>query len=402
MASRVASIRRSANLWIYARYCFSGLTQLASPARRIVSGGQGRNLEPRRPSCRGASRSVRADSDARAGRAGEHRARRAQTKAEAEPAAGHILRGLRGPAADAAVADRHRAAIARARAARRPGLAIAVAGGTADRAPRGDQGSAGQRRRARPADPGRLRRHRGPPLLPPLGDRPARHRPGDDRQCAGRRSAPGRQHDHPAARQDQLPVERPKPQAQGPGSDHLLLARSLADQGRNPVALSVEHLFRRRGLWAAGGGPALFRPLARTPDARAIGDAGRGRAGAVAAGPDAQPQARPEARPIGARRDGRDRGDQRSAVACGRSGAAGPARLEGADRHLFRRLGRAGGAKGVRSRFRRSQSPHDARCRPAAYRGPGDQQRRDRRRPGGDRRNEARRPSRRDGRRAKL
>src|SRR5687768_14942694 len=118
MVGRVAAISRSANLWIYARHCFSGLKQLASPARRIVGGGQGRNLEPRRRSCREASRPARADSDARAGRAGQRRTRRAALKAEAKPAPAHFLRGLGNPAADLAVADRHRSAVAGARAAR--------------------------------------------------------------------------------------------------------------------------------------------------------------------------------------------------------------------------------------------------------------------------------------------
>ena len=43
--------------------------------------------------------------------------------------------------------------------------------------------------RLNPLTPGGLRRDRGPPLLPPLGHRPARHRPGDGRRPARRRRA---------------------------------------------------------------------------------------------------------------------------------------------------------------------------------------------------------------------
>ena len=138
------------------------------------------------------------------------------------------------------LADRHRAALPRAGAARRSRDATASAGGTADRPARRGQGRAGRCGQARSADPSRLHRHRGPPLPQPLGHRPARHRPGDGRQRPGGRRAPGRQHADPAAGQDQLPVLRPFAEAQGAGSDHRLLAGRLADQGRDPLPLSVE------------------------------------------------------------------------------------------------------------------------------------------------------------------
>ena len=173
------------------------------------------------------------------------------------------LRRFGRAAADDRLAVRDRAAVAGAGAASRPGDAVPVAGGQADRPPRRDQGSAGRRREARAADPGRLRRDRGPALLSSLGDRPARDRPGVRRQHARRRRPPGRQHDHPATGQDQLPVVRPQPQAQGAGGDHRLLARRLADQGRNPLALPVERLFRRRRLRAARRVAPLFQPRSR-------------------------------------------------------------------------------------------------------------------------------------------
>ena len=145
-----------------------------------------------------------------------------------------------------------------------PALLMLSDDGHADRPARRDQGSAGRRRQARPAYAGRLRRDRGSPLLPSLGHRSARDRPGLRRQHARRRGAAGWKHDYPAARQDQLPVGRPDDQTQGAGSDHRLLAGSLADQAGDPLALSVERLFRRRRLWAARRRSPLFQPRARS------------------------------------------------------------------------------------------------------------------------------------------
>ena len=53
-------------------------------------------------------------------------------------------------------------------------------------------------------------------------------------------------------------------QAQGAGSDHRLLARGLADQGGNPLALSVERLFRRRRLWACAPPPIIISAANRS------------------------------------------------------------------------------------------------------------------------------------------
>ena len=89
-----------------------------------------------------------------------------------------------------------------------------------------------------------IRRDRRPPFLQPLGYRSARHRAGDGRQHAGRRGSPGRIDHHPAAREDQLPVLGSQHEAESAGSDHRLLARSLAFKGRDTLSLSVERLFR--------------------------------------------------------------------------------------------------------------------------------------------------------------
>ena len=220
-----------------------------------------------------------------------------------------------------------------------------------------------------------------------------------------RRRAPGRQHDHPAARQDQLPVERPHAQAQGAGGDHRLLARGVADQGRDPHPLSLERLFRRRCLRPARRRPPLFQPRPGASDAGPVGDARRPGQGAVAAGAD--PQSRR------ARRSAAgwccsamaDTGviSRRARRARPRPARPVGARDEGPDRHLFRRLGRA------RPRRRRSRptigevkvaTTLDADLQRLAVRAV--RRAGDRRRPGRAGRDAARRPGRRDGRRPQL
>ena len=202
---------------------------------------------------------------------------------------------------------------------------------------------------------------RGPPLLSPLGHRSARDRPGAARRPSRRRRSPGRQHDHPAARQDQLPVRRPNHQAQGAGSDHRLLARSLADQEGNPVALSVERLFRRRRLRPARGRSPLFQPRSGEPDARPVGDARRHGPGAVAPRPDPQSGRRPKAQPSLSSR--RWRTPARSAGAGARDAPGRPGRATSkiptgsyfADWVDAVRPGGAG------PRLRRNQGPYHAR-----------------------------------------
>ena len=101
-----------------------------------------------------------------------------------------------------------------------------------------------------------------------------------------RRTA-GRQHDHPAARQIHLPDPRTQPDPQGARGADRVLARGLADQGRDPRTLPVERLFRRQHATACAP-PALHyfyrQPEKLTPEPG--GDAGRAAAGAVGLCPD--------------------------------------------------------------------------------------------------------------------
>ena len=230
---------------------------------------------------------------------------------EAAALADLSLFDCRRPAADADLADPDRAFVTRSGAARRSRAPAAVGRWSCDRPARRDQGGAGRSRQAQSADPRGVRRHRRSPLLPPLGDRSAGHRQGHARQPSRRRRAPGRKHDHPAARQDQFPVGRSDHQAQGAGGDHCLLAGSLADQAGNPLALSVKRLFRRRGLWAARRRPPLFQARSREPQPRPIGHARRHGPGAVAPRADPQSRAGAKAQPAGASRHGGHRRDQR-------------------------------------------------------------------------------------------
>ena len=194
-------------------------------------------------------------------------------------------------------------------------------------------------------------------------------------------------------------------QAQGAGSDHRLLARGVADQGRDPVALSVERLFRRRRLWPARRRAPLFRPRPGESDARPVGDARRAwsRRRRGSRRPTISRLAQKRSR-AGARGDGRHRRDQRGAGARRRRWRGRSAQShQGPDRHLFRRLGRA-------RRASRRSTPISARsrcattldCRPAAARGARGRRRRDRRCAGGAGRDAPRRPGRRDGRRQEL
>ncbi|KIU01425.1 hypothetical protein QU38_01700, partial [Staphylococcus aureus] len=143
--------------------------------------------------------------------------------------------------------------------------------------------------------------------------------------------------------------------AQGAGSADRLLAGGMAEQGRDPLALSLERLFRRQCLWPAGRGAPLFQHRARRSDPEPGHAAGRAGAGAFAARPHRQSEGRARAAETGDRRDGGCRADHQGAGGDDPPGRAPCQQIPGrpAQRHLFRRLGAAPGARpGGRRRHR--------------------------------------------------
>ena len=223
---------------------------------------------------------------------------------------------------------------------------------------------------ARPADSGRLRRDRGPPLLPPLGHRPARDRPCDGRQHAGpaasaRAAATITQQ---LAKTSFLSSDRSlKRKAQEVIIAFWLEAWLTKDEILSRYLSSVYFGDGVYGLRAASH--ALFRPRAGKADAGPVGNA-RGRGpGAVAARPDAQSRARAGAQPAGAAR--RWPTPARSAAA--RASATTPAQAGPRKQRRFRPApisptGSHRGARRVRGGLRRGEGPDDARCRPSAAR----------------------------------
>ena len=250
------------NHWIFAADCFTDLRQL----RRVPRGKEELadrrrdHLAARRAQCRGSCPTPSA-----AGARPSETARRRTAAVEAPPLlAMGLLRRFGALLLVTLIWLIVTAPLEpRAGAARRSGDAAA-------QSPRASRSPGAARSRTQPVDvakldpltPGGLHRHRGPPLPPPLGHRPARHRPGDGRQLAGRRGAAGRQHAHPAAGQDQLPVVRPllKRKAQ-----EVIIAFWLEGWLTKDEILSrylSQRLFRRWRLWPARRLAPLFRPRA--------------------------------------------------------------------------------------------------------------------------------------------
>ena len=79
-------------------------------------------------------------------------------------------------------------------------------------------------------------------LLHPSRGLPHRHRPRPVDQPPGRRAAAGRQHDHPAARQERLPDEQADAGAQGQGGPDRHDGRAALRQGRDPGGLPQRDL----------------------------------------------------------------------------------------------------------------------------------------------------------------
>ena len=151
-----------------------------------------------------------------------------------------------------------------------------------------------------------------------------------------------------------LSGERPHLQAQDPGGGHRRLAGGEARQGRDPDALSQQHLSRRRRDRRAGGGAGLFRQgsgRARPRESALLAGLIRRRRNSVRS----TTRRRPRADGNRARRDG---GERRA-----RSG---------------RRRGRQGGDRDARTRRARCPAPaagSPTGCRrgraksPGSYRG---------------------------------
>ena len=302
----------SASVWLYGFHCFAHVRHRANSGTG-ERGRKGWNLESRRRAGRRIARPLRTRRAARfrgcpplrrcsSGRTGAAKA--------ASPVAHLSLFDLRPHLHHLHLAGHHCAFVARARAAAQPRAADAERRRPADRAARSDQGSAGRREKAQPADTRGVRRDRGPAVLQPLGHRPARNRAGDARQFARRRGPRGRKHDYPAACEDELPVEQPHHPAQGAGGHHRLLAGRLADQAGDPLALFVERLFRRRRLWPARRRAPLFQPRSRQAQSGPVGDARGNGPGAFAPGSDATSRGRTGAQPAGPQGDGQHRRHQ--------------------------------------------------------------------------------------------
>ena len=144
-----------------------------------------------------------------------------------------------------------------------PSYLVVAADGADDRPARRDPDRAG---RCQPpaalCRPG-LHRDRGPALLPPSRRRSLGDGARGLAQLLGRPGHRGRQHDQPAARQDQLHRRRADDGAQGAGGADHDLAGGVAEQGGDPQPLSLQRLFRQQRLR-----PARRRPLSISASSR--------------------------------------------------------------------------------------------------------------------------------------
>ena len=113
----------------------------------------------------------------------------------------------------------------------------------------------------------------------------------------GRPGRPGRQHDHPAARQDPVPEPGAELLAQDPRGIAGAVARAPLHEGPDPRDLSEPRLSRRRHLRRRCRGAALFRQIGGEADAVRERRHRRADRGAEPAQPGARPaKPRPSAR----------------------------------------------------------------------------------------------------------
>ena len=106
-------------------------------------------------------------------------------------------------------------------------------------------------------------RDRRPPLLRAFRHRPRRHRARARHQHPGRRRAPGRLLDHPAAGEEPVPDQRAHHRAQDQGGVPRAVAGVAPDQERDPEALPRPRLSRRRRLRRRCRGAVLLQQVAR-------------------------------------------------------------------------------------------------------------------------------------------
>ena len=150
-------------------------------------------------------------------------------------------------------------------------------------------------------------RHRRPPLLRPFRHRHRRHRARARHQRAGRRRAPGRLVDHPAARQEPVPEQRAHHRAQGQRGLPRDLAGDAADQERDPETLSRPRLYGRRHLRRRRRRAFLLQQVGARRQPGGSRDAGRPVQGADQIRAAHQPARRPRPRQRRARQPGRCR-----------------------------------------------------------------------------------------------
>ena len=185
-------------------------------------------------------------------------------------------------------------------------------------------------------------RDRGSPLLQPFRGRSDRARSRRLRQSPRRPCRPGRQHDHPAARQEPVPDARAQPRPQDPGDAAGAVARAPLHEEPDPRDLSQPRLSRRRHLWRRCRGAPLFQQIGAANEPLRERRHRRPAEGADPVQPDPRPRQGRGADRAGPRQNGRGRlchqqsGDGRR---CSGGASLAAVRRDAAGRSLFRRLG---------------------------------------------------------------
>ncbi len=221
----------------------------------------------------------------------------------------------------------------------------------------------------------RIHRGGGQALLSAQGHRRERIDPGLHREPGAVGPSARRLDHHPAGGQEPDRRGRGQRGAQDPRDDHRGASRILAQQGRDPRALSQLHLSRPRRLGHRARGPRLFRQIRKGSHA----DRGRADRGPDQGAELCQPRPPSGARPgaAGLRVEPFARGRcarcRRRRSREGIAGVAGTGRLRAAarQRRLLRRSGQSGGQIGRRHQCHHGgflHRAHDHQCEAAADR----------------------------------